>query len=808
MLASLQDRRVLAGIALFFVLLGVYMLTYRGMAMSGDEIFIFDSMESLARRGYLDRTYEYNLIRSEQVPPRDSGTAPWLSAMQEPLATVLGLPFFWLAERIPGVGMLHTVWLYNLFITAFTGASLYAAGMLLGYSARASWLAGLLFGIGTIAWTYSNLLFREPTMMFFTLWVFALAVYIRQHYAASPPWYALILMGISLIGALLAKSVTLLLLPGLFVVLLPPAAAIHRHWRTLMAVLFVVGGVSLAVIFLMSETAVSGRYALANLNRFRSIDWAYTFESLLGYQISPARSLWLYSPVLLLGLWGGTMLIRWGQWRIVLGGALAVLIFSAWYGLAYTFDWRGGWSWGPRYMLPLIPILILWTLPVLERLITERSRWLLAIVGFLVFSGAFIQIVGMAVPLSNYYTDAFFADVLHPIRDETFDPADWHWAPGNWTLEWMPIYYHITRIDFSALNFAWAVASRAAILTLLLAFSLIGLSGLAALRWLNDVQVDSGHSRKWQGGAYIGGVGLISMVMIASGLYSIRIDPRIIRDSPDIHTLTKELAHRTTGDDIIFLEHTAYTPIFKNYFKTSDLVATLPYAPAERYTVESPEVSQDAPIEEQLTPATAYVLDWSANHHERLWFVTESSPFETNKVRPIERYLVERYFPFSEFSTSSRARAVSFLTVDAPLDDPQNPLDATFGDMLGVTGFDLPAGHTFTPGDILPISLLWEPVTEIDRDYNIGLYLVNPEGIVYAQRDGLPQATFGRTSTWQTGASYRDNHGLRLPLDLPTGDYRLLLAVYYWEDGERLSVITSSEDAPQNDLSLARITIR
>lgn len=804
---KLQNPRIIAGVALFFLLLGVYMLTYRGIPMSGDEVFIFDSMESLYRRGYLERNYEFFRIQPHEIPVPDSNEAPWLRPPQEPLATILGLPLFLLADTLPGVGMLHTVWLYNLFVTALTGVSLYAAGMLLGYSARASWLGALLFGVGTIAWTYSRLLFREPTMMFFVLWLFVLAVYIQQRYQVGFRWQVAALLVVSLVGALLTKVVTLLLLPGLLIVLLPRTDFVRRYWRRLAGLIAAVVGVAVIVVLLMSQTAVGARYALENMDRLSSIDWAYTFESLLGYQISPSRSLWLYSPILLLSLWGGAVLMRRRQWRIVAGVVLSVLIFSAWYGLAYTFDWRGGWSWGPRYLLPLIPVLGLLMLPILERLITERSRGLTGITILLVGAGMFVQVVGMAVPLSNYYTDAFFADVLHPMPEEGFNSADWHWAAGNWTLEWMPIRYHTANIDFSALDFAWSVASRVVFFTLIMAVGLIVLSGWIAVRALyRDTDC---LFRVWQSGAYIVGAGLICIGMIGNGLYSIRADSRIILTFEDIYYLIQELAMRSTGDDIIFLEHTAYTPIFQNYHKSSDLVATLPYAPAERYTSEPPEVGLDAPVEEQLTLATTYVLNWSGQHHDRLWFVTESTPFEVNKVRPIERYLVGRYFPFDDFSTSSRARAVGFLAVDAPINNEvERELDVVFSDMVRAVGFDMPSGTVFDGGDILPVSLVWQPVHRIDRDYNIGLYVVGDDGVVYAQRDGLPQATFGRMTTWNTDALYRDNHGLALPSDLPAGEYDLRLAVYYWEDGQRLTINNGGGNTPADDLLLTRISIR
>ena len=54
----------------------------------------------------------------------------------------------------------------------------------------------------------------------------------------------------------------------------------------------------------MAQTSIGYRYSLDQLDRLKRIDSNFVIESLLGYQIGLSRSIWLYSPVLLLGIWG------------------------------------------------------------------------------------------------------------------------------------------------------------------------------------------------------------------------------------------------------------------------------------------------------------------------------------------------------------------------------------------------------------------------------------------------------------------------------------------------------------------------
>ena len=73
-------RSVFLGGILFFILIGLYWLTYRGLAFSKDELFIFDSIESLARRGRFERTYEFDQVRPKDVPHVGSQESPWLAS--------------------------------------------------------------------------------------------------------------------------------------------------------------------------------------------------------------------------------------------------------------------------------------------------------------------------------------------------------------------------------------------------------------------------------------------------------------------------------------------------------------------------------------------------------------------------------------------------------------------------------------------------------------------------------------------------------------------------------------------------------
>jgi hypothetical protein len=121
---------------------------------------------------------------------------------------------------------------------------------------------------------------------------------------------------------------------------------------------------------------------------------------------------------------------------------------------------------------------------------------------------------------------------------------------------------------------------------------------------------------------------------------------------------------------------------------------------------------------------------------------------------------------------------------------PAHAIGATFGDCLRLVGYDIPGGTIRPPGDILPVSLLWETRAPVPQDYTVALFIMTSDGKLIAQRDSYPVNAFDPTQDWRPGSLHRDNHGVQLPAHLPPGEYELWAAVYWWQTPEqRLPVI-------------------
>jgi hypothetical protein len=111
----------------------------------------------------------------------------------------------------------------------------------------------------------------------------------------------------------------------------------------------------------------------------------------------------------------------------------------------------------------------------------------------------------------------------------------------------------------------------------------------------------------------------------------------------------------------------------------------------------------------------------------------------------------------------------------------EQPLDERI--TLAAAGVD----HTrVAPGQLLHVRLNWRPEQPIGKDLKLFVHLTDAGGRPLVQWDGLPGLNTGRTTLWQAGVTFRDHVVLRIPPDLPAGDYPLLTGLYDPETGARV----------------------
>jgi hypothetical protein len=93
-------------------------------------------------------------------------------------------------------------------------------------------------------------------------------------------------------------------------------------------------------------------------------------EALVGNLISPARGLFVFSPIFVFSIWGAVMLWRQRAERPLSGFLLLAVLFHT-IAVSLLPHWWGGFAYGPRFMSDLIPLLMYFLLPVAARLVEQ-----------------------------------------------------------------------------------------------------------------------------------------------------------------------------------------------------------------------------------------------------------------------------------------------------------------------------------------------------------------------------------------------------------------------------------------------------
>ncbi len=784
----LINRQRLRLLVLLFVLLSsIYLITYSGRIESGDSGRYVDAVSSFADYGdfYLDQW-------SWQFPPQffdKSLSYPLTGADVEPLQVFLAVPLYTLARIIPGIGLLQTVYLFNVIVAALAGCVLFIYALALGYSERTAVLAALAFGVGTAIFPYSKSFFREPLMLLVLLICGLVIERLRAGGYRSP----LLLIGVVLaVGALvLAKASALLAFPALLIIALPDLRNMRLR-RVLLS--FGLVGVLVAGIFIvLSAFSVFGaRYNI--LLRAGVASPAYLRTALEAYLLSVGGSVWGTSPIVLLALPGIVLLLWKMRWRYPLAVVLLVAAFAVGYPVLNGVHWFGGLSWPPRFLIPVLPFLMIAALPVFER-VAKNPIWTLLVAVLLLYS-VWVQLSGVALDWGAYPSH------LPPEANGLIE-----WTGGLYDLRYLRWVLIPMLWQFIPLDVAWTAAG---VPGLMLAFG--GLA-LAALVWLAR-----GLRRAVSRRVLL--LPLALLVLVGGGLHLLYDnDPRYLSHDDSLYAMQPILEAQTEPGDVVMLSSPRYLSFFMNAAKLNGAgrVITLPLQPGEQSSAEQePLVRSDNPMI-LLTKETIQLIYNLAATRDRLWLLVDGGPDLPWSVRPVERFMDAHYYPVYDpnrtLETSPLTRLIEYSTTSAPdqfaYREPEHLTELAFADQMRLVGFDLPKGADYAPGDALPISTYWVADTPISANYTIGLYLRVADGFPVTQADAQPGGGFYPTSGWQVGVPVWDNRAVRLPDDLAAGTYQLWVKVYdFADDGSVRDLAVSAGEKADDSIGVLPVTIR
>ena len=319
-----------------------------------------------------------------------------------PLQSVLAVPFVMTASL--ATRLLHAplhfvaaalVGVLPALFTAATVALVALISLQLGSTLQAARRASLCFAWGTIAMVYARTFYADPLL--------SLLVAAGIYFVFVRTNRTILLAALIASLAVLAKPTGIFLAPALSAYLLMKKTPARISLLPALG-----GGVGLLLYFVYNFIRFANPLTFGQPLSF---SFSALPQGVAGLLFSPGRGIVWYSPPVLLAIpairkaWKSkpteTLLIAW--------------LFLGFLGLHSLYqNWHGGWSWGPRYLLPTLPGLM-----ALMGLLEGRAAKVLlylSLLGFLVNAPTLISFY------ERYYAEA---------NEQRVTDSQLYWSPAH-----------------------------------------------------------------------------------------------------------------------------------------------------------------------------------------------------------------------------------------------------------------------------------------------------------------------------------------------------------------------------------------
>lgn len=688
----------------------IYLLTFSGVFRTIDELGLYAMAESIVQRG--DTATPQVLFAQYHNPV----------GKIEPGQAILAAPLYALARSTPNVNNLQAAMLVNPIVTALTAAVLYLIGRQLTDSVRRAAALAYVFGLATLAWPYSRTFLREPLLGL--LFAAALLAYLKWQAANRVRWLAGML-GILAI-ATTVKSASIAVIPVfILLVMVDLLRERQRHRRLLLLV-----GITAIIIMLFGVLITANRSAAASLPLIQYVS-GFTLTQMLttiyGMLLSPGKGIIFYMPVII-AAWMAIARAR-NDRHLYLGFSVIVplaVIIS--YG--NNSSWYGGQVWGPRFLVPMLPLMLI---PLIDQL-HRRSAWILIAISILLQLGPVTADWAVGHRPLNQLQRPWETTI-------GLEPAYWYLSPPFNQLR----LWTASRAD---LLWAHPMAEQTGIFDPLLPIGLLILIGGAFIIMIRIARRRA-HRKEWW---------LWLPIALMATLWLLL---RGWSDAPDASGLTIAEAHSIAAPITAKINaHPTFVTV-SNEFHIYPMLGFMKgsfqhfwYSPVEHTDFSELTTAADRAQPVTLTIDRAHLPGDQSGNDLRDWLNQNAYPFGGGYAGGYER--------------------IGYVWGPDPIQSQS--IETVFGQQIDLVRAGI-GDKKFMAGDIVPLQVELRKMADLPEAMAVAVRLIDGNGTPTGCSISSIQAGTLDIAAWPIGATVTDRRGCSLPLDLAAGIYRVEIGI-------------------------------
>jgi hypothetical protein len=456
LLSHFHDRKLILLLFVFFFLINLISSGGHLDWWDGTEAFLVTESMVLKNTAKLDpfvpsvkelgfnvnyTVYANNAMQSRSNANLSNTTLEPVYTVRSLLLSAVGVPFYLSGVMLNIPPVLAIGLLTNTLILSLTSLCIFCISMEVQQSRKIAFVLSLLFSFCSFIWPYNSTFWVQPlqALLLSSSLLFILKV---QHYDKSylcsysikydrKRFYFSAFSGLLLGLSVFAHPISLIFIPAFLVYTF---FRVMRH--DIKNFLLLVSLIALMLFFVgLVNYARFGSFTDAGYGYFSSLAAHDGWRGLIGLLVSPGVGLIFFFPIAVLLPLGAKYMCKDNRALFFL---CTYIIVANWiyigtlsYG-AEPSSWSGGVAWGPRYLIPVMPFIMIVLGSVFMHL--RKRRILKAIVISLCLVGFYINLSGILIWFQYGLMYGWYVEGLAALPNYTDIMA---WSPS-----YSPIVLH------------------------------------------------------------------------------------------------------------------------------------------------------------------------------------------------------------------------------------------------------------------------------------------------------------------------------------------------------------------------------